>query len=224
MLSTSSVKPRDSPQRVPGDWDSVLENIVPCFPELFPGRCHNQDTGLGKPHVLPKNTLVVAPGEEKLFCFAQDYLQAPISRFSSDLLLLFPPKRQNNGTILLPREVQGSHPAPRSLQEEPHLPRSVASVAYVDQRQRSWPHLDSPLPLKGSEVNVTCIRVSLPQKPPLLVRSRTSFTTWEGSREGGCLSNVTQLIHQPRAAALKTPSRAWPGVSRRSGQAPWPCF
>lgn len=45
--------------------------------------------------------------------------------------------------------------------------------------------LDLPIPPKGSEVNVTCIRVSLPQKPPLLVRSRTWFTTWEGSREGG---------------------------------------
>lgn len=165
-------------------------------------------------------------GETFLLCpgLSPGSHQQVLQMFISNLLLLFPPKRQNNGTILLLREVQGSHPVPQSLQEEPHLPRSVASVAYVDQRQQSWPHLDSPLPLKGSEVNVTCIRVSLPQKPPLFVRSRTWFTTWEGSREGGCLSNITQLIHQPRAAALKTPSRAWPGVSRRSGQAPWPCF
>ena len=44
--------------------------------------------------------------------------------------------------------------------------------------------LDLPIPPKGSEGNVTCIRVSLPQKPPLLVRSRTWFTTCEGSRRG----------------------------------------
>lgn len=49
-----------------------------------------------------------------------------------------------------------------------------------------WPGLgilDLPMPPKGSEVRVTCIRVSLPQKPPLLVRSRTWFTTWEGAEK-----------------------------------------
>lgn len=37
--------------------------------------------------------------------------------------------------------------------------------------------MDLPMPPKGSEVSVMCMMVSLAQKPPLLVRSSTRFTT-----------------------------------------------
>lgn len=60
-----------------------------------------------------------------------------------------------------------------------------------------FPGVDSPMPPKGSEVNVTCMRVSLAQKPPLLVCSSTRFTTC-GVRAGG--DTVTHPMTKHRTA------------------------
>lgn len=88
--------------------------------------------------------------------------------------------------------------------------------------------LDLPIPPKGSELSVTCIRVSLPQKPPLLVRSRTWFTTCEGSRGSGrgFRSLTRQMSPNSPVTRLKRPFQSFPcgvGEGGTNLTAPFPC-
>lgn len=61
----------------------------------------------------------------------------------------------------------------------------LGSAGWGGSRSTPFLGMGIPMPPKGSEGIVMCMMVSLAQKPPLLVRSSTRFTTW-GVRAERC--------------------------------------
>jgi len=96
----------------------------------------------------------------------------------SVLLPLFSSKRQNECTSLLPRAVKGSHPAPRCLQEEPHLPKEHnASGALPGGEQSDGAALEE-LPGKPEQGrNPAPAQNSLPV--PRLLRNTGEIIKWQ---------------------------------------------
>lgn len=83
----------------------------------------------------------------------------------------------------------------------PSLEAGVGSDPIGDSPSSERPHV--PTPPKGRLPRVMCIKPSLPQKPPLLVRASTCLTTWErtawcrGSVACGRLSSLMVLGLSP---------------------------